>query len=121
MRVTPMANTFWYYPVLTESYYAVWGGKLDVPEDGEYRFSVKAFGDLKLYIDGALRADTQGESESVFSLTEGSWRIRLEYFSEFAPSDFEIQWAPPGQSFGQIPIERLSPDNQQMFELIGGN
>lgn len=118
LRVTPVADTFWYDPVLTEPYFAVWEGLLDVPQDGEYGFALEAFGDLKLFIDGALTADTQGESESRVKLVAGSRRIRLEYFSEFAPSEYEVRWAPPGQPLGPIPIESLRPDPQQMFEFV---
>lgn len=119
LRVTPVTDAFWYDPVLTEPYFAVWQGNLDVRQGGVYDFSLEAFGDLKLYIDGAVVADSRGESESQVTLLEGPRRIRLEYFSEFSPSEFEVRWAPPGQSLGPIPIESLTPDKQQMFDIIG--
>ena len=118
LRVTPVTDTFWYDPVLTEPYFAVWQGDLDVPQEGGYVFSLQAFGDLKLYIDGALIADTREESESAVTLDAGSRRIRLEYFSEVRPSEFEVRWAPPGRPFGPIPIEALTPDPQQMFKVL---
>ena len=62
---------------------------------------------LKLYVDGAVIADTRAVSESEVMLTASSRRIRLEYLSEVPPPEFEVLWAPPGQPFPEQPAEPL--------------
>ena len=120
MRVTPtVGNAFWYAPVIREPYFAVWEGTLDVPSDGQYRFKLREiFGEMRLLIDGALVADTNGLREGETSLSRGQREIRLEYFSAHPPSQFQVLWQPPGAPESPLPVERLSPMPQRMFRLL---
>ena len=120
MRVTPsVGSAFWYDPVVQEPYFAVWEGTLDVPSDGQYRFSLREiFGEMRLLVDGALVADTNGRRDGEADLSRGQRAIRLEYFSAHPPSQFRVLWQPPGQPESPLPIERLSPMPQRMFRLL---
>ena len=121
MRVTTtVGSAFWYKPVVPEPYFAVWEGALDVPSDGQYRFRLREiFGEMRLFVDGALVADTNGRHEGEASLSQGQRDIRLEYFSAHPPSQFQVLWQPPGQPESLLPIERLSPAPERMFRLLG--
>ena len=120
MRVTAtVGSAFWYKPVVPEPYFAVWEGALDVPSDGQYRFRLReTFGEMRLFVDGALVADTNGRHEGEASLSQGQREIRLEYFSAHPPSQFQVLWQPPGQPESLLPIERLSPAPERMFRLL---
>lgn len=120
MRVTAtVGSAFWYDPVVPEPYFAVWEGDLDVPGDGQYRFRLREiFGEMRLFIDGELVADTDGMHEGEATLSYGQRAIRLEYFSAHPPSQFQVLWQPPGQPETILPIERLSPTPQHMFRLL---
>ena len=120
MRVTPtIGNPFWYTPVVREPYFAVWEGTLDIPIDGQYGFILReTFGEMRLFVDGALVADTNGRPYGEADLSRGQRTIRLEYFSAHPPSQFQVLWQPPGQPESPLPIERLSPMPQRMFRLL---
>ena len=121
-RVTPTLDTFWYDPVLEEPYRAVWEGALEAHKAGDYRFDVEGFGELKLYIDDRLVAAKPGGlvpgPDFVSRLQSGRHSIRLEYFSPFPPSEFEVFWTPPGEPRATIPLERLSPKSEFMFRVV---
>ena len=121
-RITPALDTFWYEPVLEEPYRAVWEGTLEAHKSGGYRFDVEGFGELKLYIDDRLvAAKPEGLSpapDEVSRLRVGGHTIRLEYFSQFPPSEFEVFWTPPDEPRATIPPERLSPKPETMFRVV---
>ena len=121
-RITPALDTFWYQPVLKEPYRAVWEGTLEAHKAGGYRLVVDGFGELRLYIDDRLvAARPEGptpEPEDVTRLRVGRHSIRLEYFSQFPPSEFEVFWTPPGEPRTTIPLERLSPKPEAMFRVV---
>ncbi|MCH7624742.1 MAG: glycosyltransferase family 39 protein [Chloroflexi bacterium] len=121
-RITPVLDTFWYEPVLEEPYRAVWEGELAAHKSGGYRFDVEGFGELKLYIDDRLVAAKPGgllsAPDDVSRLRVGRHSIRLEYFSQFPPSEFEVFWTPPDEPRATIPLERLSPKPEAMFRVV---
>lgn len=118
-RVTPTLDTFWYDPVISEPYLAVCDGTLQVNSGGQYRFRLDAFGGLKLLLDGELVAETPGGAEGQITLSPGSHRIRVEYITQNPPSEFDIQWSPPGEPMVPVPVELLTPDPQHMFRIVG--
>ncbi len=121
-RVTPVLDTFWYEPVLEEPYRAVWEGNLEAHEAGDYRFELEGFGELTLYIDDRLVAARPGglapEPEEVVRLQVGRHSIRLEYFSQFPPSEFEVFWTPPDEPRATIPVGSLTPKPESMFRIV---
>ena len=118
-RVTPSMHVFWYNPVATEPYRAIWEGVLDVPDDGDYGFTLSARGELLLSIDGHLVARTPQDETTPHSavslLSGGPHRVRVEYVSQYPPSGFSIYWTPPGGEYGPLPIERLTPAPELML------
>ena len=60
-----------------------------------------------------------GPEERV-TLRAGKHQIRVEYFSNAPPSQFEVLWARSGRGLEPIPIELLSPDPERMFRIIVG-
>ena len=93
-----------------------------VNETGDYRFDVEGFGELKLYIDDQLVAANPGglvpAPDEDSRLQVGRHSIRLEYFSQFPPSEFEVFWTPPNEPRATIPLERLSPKPETMFRVV---
>ena len=122
MRVTPMADAFYYDPVVPEPYLAVWEGTLDVSTAGQYGFRVSGAGGIKLIVDGEIRAQSPGADptgpEARLDLETGEHRIRIEYASPSPPSIFGVLWEPPGGSFRPIPVEHLSPAPEHMFRIV---
>ena len=122
MRVTPFMDAFYYDPVVPEPYLAVWEGTLDVPSTGDYTFSLDGAGTVKLFLDGTQRAQRPGDGGAgpgtTASLDVGAHRIRVEYFSDAPPSEFQVLWRPPGGALEPIPIERLSPAPEHMFRVL---
>ena len=121
-RITPMADAFYYDPVVPEPYLAVWEGTLDVSTAGQYGFRVGGSGGIKLILDGDVIAQRPGADpagpEARVELPEGERRIRIEYASPSPPSIFEVLWEPPGGSFEPIPVEHLSPAPEHMFRIV---
>ncbi len=112
-RVTPSMQPFWYDPVTPEPYRAIWEGVLDVPDGGDYGFTLSSEGELSLSIDGHLVArippDETTPHSAVVPLTGGPHRILVEYVSQTPPSRFAIHWTPPGGEYEPLPVERLTP------------
>ncbi len=118
-RVTPSVQPFWYDPVTPEPYRAAWEGMLDTPEDGDYGFTLSAEGELTLSVDGDLVArvppDETAPHSAVVTLAGGPHRVRVEYVSQYPPSQFAIHWTPPGGEYEPLPIERLTPAPELML------
>jgi hypothetical protein len=121
-HVTPAMDAFYYDPVVPEPYVAVWEGTLDVPARDRYRFEVGGAGAVTLAVDGVVQAQSPGpppaDSIGGVFLDAGDHLIRVEYRSDFPPSEFEVLWAPRGQPLAPIPIERLSPAPERMFRIV---
>ena len=112
-RATPSMQPFWYDPVVPEPYRAIWEGVLDAPADGDYGFTLSAEGELSLSIDGDLVArippDDITPHSAVVPLSGGPHRVRVEYISRYAPSQFAVYWTPPGGEYEPLPIKQLAP------------
>ena len=121
-RITPTLDVFWYDPVLEEPYMAVWEGTLEIQDVGEYKFEVEGFGELKLFIDDRLVAENPRGPEpgprDVSRLQVGRHPIRLEYFSQFPPSEFQVFWTPPNGPKATVPLELLTPKPENMFRVV---
>ncbi len=118
-RVTPSLQPFWYDPVTPEPYRAIWEGVLDVPDDGDYGFTLSAEGELSLSVDGSVVArvpsDETAPHSAVVTLSGGPHRVRVEYVSQYPPSRFSIHWTPPGGEYEPLPVERLTPAPELML------
>ncbi len=118
-RVTPYMQPFWYDPVTLEPSRAVWEGVLDAPADGDYGFTLSAEGELTLSIDGDVVARVPSDEDTphsaVVPLAGGPHRVRVEYVSQYPPSQFTIRWTPAGGEYEPLPIERLTPAPELML------
>ncbi len=118
-RITPFMDVFWYEPVTPEPYRAVWQGTLDAPDDGDYGFTLSAEGELSLSIDDRLVARTPSDETTphseVVPLTGGAHSVRVEYVSQYPPSQFAIYWTPPSGEYEPLPVERLTPAPEPML------
>lgn len=80
----------------------VWEGKLEIPADGDYLFSLDADDSAKIFIDGEQILDIPGigpmngsrGQKSIEKLTKGSHRFRAEYVQFQGNKGIAIGWKP---------------------------
>lgn len=111
----------------------VFEGVLNVPADGEYRFSLDSDDGSRLTIDGQMIVEHDGihgtgkPQRRQIVLTKGQKPIRLEYFQQNYGKGLIVSWAGPGferrmlsksdQEAERVDIERLISSRGE--ELLG--
>ncbi len=121
-HISPTMDLSYFDPVMPEPYFATWEGFLDVPVSGHYRFRVRGFGSVELYLDNTTIARTPGADgigeEGGVYLDEGRYSIRVDYRPEMPPSRLSIEWAPPDDPFHPIPIDSMTPEPGHMLRIV---
>ncbi len=78
----------------------VFEGKLKVPEQGEYTFSVDSTAGARLLIDGKVFIDQplkgRHSDQAKATLEAGPRAIRLEYFNAYEQPSLKVAWSGPG-------------------------
>ena len=87
-------------------------GKLQIDTDATYIFSVASDDGARLYIDGELLVDNDGqhpviEKSSSVALTAGLHDIVIEYFQSGGGANLQVQYASGAQALAEIPASRL--------------
>ena len=80
----------------------VWEGKLEIPDNGNYLFSLDADDSAKIFIDGELILEIMGigpmngsrAQRSINELTKGAHRFRAEYVQYQGVKGISIGWKP---------------------------
>ena len=90
----------------------VWEGLLDVPEEGEYGFSLASDDGSWLFVDGFEVVDNGLEhavkkKSGRVRLAGGFHRIRVEYFDSAGAAVLRARWTPPGLDERDLPPSRL--------------
>jgi DNA-binding beta-propeller fold protein YncE len=92
-------------------YLARWHGKLQVPQEGMYGFSVAVPANLVLLVDGSVVIDgPSGVPNGSVSLSSGLHDIDLRYASPGGGARIELLWSPPGGETAIIPPTALVPE-----------
>lgn len=109
-----------------QSFGLVWEGSLDVPETGDYEFSLDATSGAALYLYGSVKAETSASElgspqTRTVRLRKGLAPFRLEYIHTEGPMGLILHWAGPGldgeqyltKSTGQRLVEaREAPERE---------
>lgn len=87
----------------TDHFGMVWEGVLDVPEDGDYEFSLAADDGMRLLIDGTVIGEVDGigplqgrEKQGAAKFTKGPHKLRTEYFEFEGQEAIQIGWRKKG-------------------------
>ena len=98
--------------------------KLLVPEDGSYTFSINSDDGSKVYIDGALLINNDGqhgqeELSGIASLSAGLHDVKVEYFQgpRFKIA-LELFWQSDKIAKSFIPPENIKISNDPVFDQI---
>ena len=95
-----------------QAYLARWRGKLNVPVEGDYAFSVGAGAQGMVMIDGkSVYGNGPGgpAAGSAVHLTPGIHDIEARYASQGGPQRIELIWTTPGAQPAIIPPTNLTP------------
>jgi hypothetical protein len=86
-------------------------GYLDIPQDGEYTFVLKADDGAKFYLDGKLAIDNDGQHAAVpksserLTLAAGKHPIELTYHESWGGSFLSLSYEGPGMPMREVPGE----------------
>ena len=103
-----------------------WGvrfsGFIDIPTDGKYRFWIRSDDGSQLSIDGRPLLNNDGvhpaaEKNGTLNLKPGLHELEVVYFQGGGETEFQVQWAPPGEKRGLIPGDRLKHGGQVVRPL----
>ena len=103
-----------------------WGvrfsGFIDIPTDGKYRFWIRSDDGSQLSIDGRALLNNDGvhpaaEKNGTLNLKPGLHELEVVYFQGGGETEFQVQWAPPGEKRGLIPGDRLKHGGQVVRPL----
>lgn len=103
-----------------------WGvrfsGFIDIPTDGKYRFWIRSDDGSQLSIDGRALLNNDGvhpaaEKNGTVTLKPGLHELEVVYFQGGGETEFQVQWAPPGEKRGPIPGDRLKHGGQVVRPL----
>ena len=103
-----------------------WGvrfsGFIDIPADGKYRFWIRSDDGSQLSIDGRPLLNNDGvhpasEKNGNLTLKAGLHELEVVYFQGGGETEFQVQWAPPGEKRGPIPGDRLKHGGQVVRPL----
>jgi hypothetical protein len=88
---------------------------LDITEAGEYTIYLKVDDGGKLYMDGKLLVNNDGqhgseEKNRKIELEPGKHSITVEYMQAGAGKEFELSWDGPGFGKELIDLSRIYPD-----------
>jgi hypothetical protein len=95
---------------------ARFSGALEAPLAGEYAFHLTSDDGARLYVDGRLVADNDGEhapttASGRIALDAGRHALRVEYFDQGGYAALKLGWTrPDGLSETPIPGEALRPE-----------
>jgi PA14 domain len=102
LRVDPSIGFEWGYDSpsaqLTEGDFAVrWSRDLDVCDDGDYLFTVRVSGGIRLYVDGVLRLEGWAETPLATHhvrqpLERGRHTLRVDYHHSTQPATAKVDW-----------------------------
>ena len=99
---------------LTNRFAIRWTGKIKIPKDGAYSFTLESDDGSRLFIDGKPVVDNGGlhEMQSQWGkvdLKAGEHEIKIDYYENEndGGAGCVLSWKPPGQNWGIVPASAL--------------
>ena len=100
----------------------VYEGKLRVPRDGEYAFTVQARDGVRVIIDNVnvFESTGLGDVQNKFDsdLEAGLKPFRLEYFTKDGPPSLAIQWRGPGMGKRSLSLEAMDKEPKETIRKL---
>ena len=98
-----------------------YSGLLQVDEAGEYRFFLGSDDGSRLWIDGHVVIDNDGEhgmqrKDATIDLSPGRHSVQLEYFEKGGGEEFEVLFQPPAGERGRLDVELVASAPQVPLE-----
>ena len=97
---------------LVDFFYIRWTGKIRVPKDGNYAFTLESDDGSRLFIDGKQIIDHNGlhameEKSGEAELKAGDHTLKVEFFENDVDAGCILKWQPPGASKEVVPATAL--------------
>jgi YD repeat-containing protein len=101
---------------LTPAFAARYSGALLVPQDGEYRFTVRSQNEAKVVLDGQ---EISGKPR--ISLRAGAHRIEVLYYSSGSAEELSLSWIGPDGVERPIPSESFRASDSRLRAVSGAD
>jgi len=97
---------------LVDFFYVRWTGKIRIPKDGIYTFTLESDDGSRLFIDGKQIIDHNGlhameEKDGDAELKAGDHTLKIEFFENDVDAGCILKWRPPGASKEIVPATAL--------------
>jgi len=97
---------------LVDFFYIRWTGKIRLPKDGTYSFTLESDDGSRLFIDGKQIIDHNGlhameEKSGDAQLKAGDHDIKVEFFENDVDAGCKLSWQPPSGSKEIVPASAL--------------
>src|ERR1043166_891267 len=98
---------------LIDFFYVRWTGKIRIPKDGNYIFTLESDDGSRLFIDGKQIIDHNGlhameEKSGDAELKAGDHPLKVEFFENDVDAGCKLFWKQPGEAREIIPAGVLS-------------
>jgi len=98
---------------LVDFFYIRWTGKIRIPKDGNYTFTLESDDGSRLFIDGKQIIDHNGlhameEKSGEAQLKAGDHTLKVEFFENDVDAGCKLFWQPPGATKEIVPASVLS-------------
>lgn len=111
-RIDPLLDTYFHLLPMQRPYTVAWQGKLDAPQSGLYRFSLRAVTEAQLFLDNQLLITTRQPDQFTnadITLEAGLHDILVRFKDATDRSRIHLFWSTPSGQTGPIPSENLWP------------
>ena len=97
---------------LVDFFYIRWTGKIRIPKDGNYAFTLESDDGSRLFIDGKQIIDHNGlhameEKSGEAELTAGDHTLKVEFFENDVDAGCILKWQAPGAAKEIVPATAL--------------
>ncbi len=97
---------------LVDFFYIRWTGKIRIPKDGNYTFTLESDDGSRLFIDGKQIIDHNGlhameEKSGDAELKAGDHALKVEFFENDVDAGCKFSWQPPGAAKEIVPATAL--------------
>jgi hypothetical protein len=97
---------------LVDFFYIRWTGKIRIPKDGNYSFTLESDDGSRLFIDGKQIIDHNGlhameEKSGEAQLKAGDHTLKVEFFENDVDAGCKLSWQPPAGSKEIVPASAL--------------
>ncbi|MBN1680856.1 MAG: glycosyltransferase family 39 protein [Anaerolineae bacterium] len=112
-RIDPQLDAYYHWLPLKNPFTVRWAGWLTIPDDGDYRLSMRAVTSVELWLDSKLVLRTVQPGKTIDTpepVAPGRYAVEVRYLSQLGGSRLHLLWSVDGGDFVPIPGQALTPD-----------